>query len=93
ENAKLADRILFNLSDAQKLDFTYGTFFGTFLAMNAEVTGQSGDLFGGLFAESYNGQNQFHINSFTTTTVPEPGTLSLIVLGLVGFIPMLRRKK
>ncbi len=90
----LADRVLFNFTEAtEKLDLN-GTFFGTFLAMNADIEGKNGNLNGGLFAKSYYGTQQFHINSFDvpTTSVPEPGTVSMLILGIFSFLGISRKK-
>ncbi|HEX2955528.1 MAG TPA: choice-of-anchor A family protein [Chitinispirillaceae bacterium] len=90
----LADRILFNFTEATTELKLNGTFFGTFLAMGADIEGKDGNLNGGLFAKSYSGSQQFHINSFDVpvTNVPEPATVSMMILGVVCLLGISRKK-
>lgn len=89
-----SNRVLFNFTETTEELNLNGTFFGTFLAMNADIKGQSGNLNGGLFAKSFYGQQQFHINSFDVppTSVPEPATISMMLLGIFGLLGISKKK-
>ena len=88
-----AMNILWNFYGASSIDFGSTQWFGSVLAVNASVN-TSNDLNGTLAANSYIGNGQIHIASWTPTTqVPEPaiGVMLLIGLGLIGLARLRRR--
>jgi choice-of-anchor A domain-containing protein/uncharacterized protein (TIGR03382 family) len=91
------EKILFNFYQATGITFG-GTFQGTVLAPHANVTGGNGQLDGGLIAQSYAGNNEFHDLLFNGTLpayvapVPEPAPFVLCGAGLV-FVGLLRRRR
>jgi choice-of-anchor A domain-containing protein/uncharacterized protein (TIGR03382 family) len=91
------DKILFNFYQATDIAFG-GTFQGTVLAPNANVTGGNGQLDGGLIAQSYNGSIEFHDLLFNgtlpayTAPTPEPAPFVLCGAGLV-LLGMVRRRR
>ncbi|HEY3837298.1 MAG TPA: choice-of-anchor A family protein [Bryobacteraceae bacterium] len=78
------DRILFNFNQATGINFG-GTFEGTVLAPKANVTGTtSGQLDGGLIAQSFTGNTEFHDLLFTgtiPTPTPELQTWAMYAIG------------
>ncbi len=83
--ATMWENVLFNFSQATSITFG-GSFVGTVLAANADVTGANGQLDGGLIAKSFNGSTEFHDLLFTgtlppMTAAPEPGTWVMLILG------------
>jgi len=78
-------KILFNFYQATSITFG-GSFEGTVLATNANVSGSNGQLDGGLIAKSFTGNTEFHDLLFTgnlPSAVPEPGTWAMIFTGVV----------
>ncbi len=87
--------ILFNFTDATSL--TMGSFLGSILAPNANVTFDSGALNGQLIANSFNGGGQinYHLadESFNLTTpTPEASTWLMLIAGVAAIGATLRRR-
>ncbi len=87
-------KILFNFYQATNINFG-GTFQGTVLAPNADITGSNGQVDGGLIAKSFTGSSEFHDLLFTGTLpaqTPEPGTWVMFMLG-AGCVGLTRFKR
>lgn len=88
-----ARNILWNFHEALNINLDgLGSPKGSILAPFADVIGGNGQYDGSLAAKSYKGAREFHDYPFIppTTTVPEPGTLALLILGL-GLVSLRRR--
>ena len=88
--------ILFNIRNASSMDL--GSFYGSILAVDTDVTGNYGQMYGTLVAKSFDGQYQFHqVNpgDFDPPTpppsVPESSTTTMLVAGAI-FLLFLSRK-
>lgn len=88
--------ILFNIRNASSMDL--GSFYGSILAVDTDVTGNYGQMYGTLVAKSFDGQYQFHqVNpgDFDPPTpppsVPESSTTTMLVAGAI-FLLFISRK-
>lgn len=101
KNFDLFGNLLFNFYEAESITLQT-SFAGSILAMNADVSYVhpysiygSGEFNGDLFAKSYKGKLQFHDYSYNPPEpphVPEASTVSFLLTGLLGLIPVIRRK-
>lgn len=77
-----ASNILFNFVDAAQLNIS--SVYGNILAKDADVTGNWGEMYGSLVADTYVGHTQFHMDTFDPPTqdVPEGTVTPMIIAGL-----------
>lgn len=96
-------KVIWDFVDAMTLSFA-GSWYGTILAPNATITHQGGDLTGAVVVQSLVQTNELHANylftgdlsgltglSYGGQTIPEPGSLLTIGLGLLGLMLVRRR--
>lgn len=98
---KLFGNVLFNFYEAEDIALQT-SFAGSILAMDADVIVSNpynpyfgGEMHGDLFAKSFTGKMEFHDYSFNPPeppSVPEPSTVSFLLTGLLGLVPLIRRK-
>ena len=92
-NGFIPENVLFNFYESEELSIH--SLSGSILAPKADVSGEWGQLLGGLYAESFKGSEQFHLHPFEhnpPTNVPEPATLVLLGTGLLCLAGTGRRK-
>jgi choice-of-anchor A domain-containing protein len=81
--------ILYNFFEAETITIS-SSFHGSILATHADIFAHGGSVNGQVIASSWTGATQLntplfaHNQTVQISEVPEPGTLSLLVLGLVG---------
>jgi choice-of-anchor A domain-containing protein len=85
-----AENVIWNFYNATALNFG-SEFGGTVIAPNAAVT-DSNPIDGDLIAGSFTGTGELHNYPFLgTLAVPEPGTIALLSVGLLGLCAVRRR--
>ena len=82
---------LFNFYEAETISI-HGSFTGSILAPFASVTGENGHMYGGLYAESFSGNTEFHLHIFDhdIPRVPEASTVSYLIIGMLGMATAVR---
>ena len=91
------DNVLFNFYETEALEMSGISFKGSILAPLASVTASNGNIEGTIIANTWNGPMELHNVLFDGDTpasapVPEPGTLALFSLGILGFAGLARRR-
>ena len=91
------DKVLFNFYDADILTLAGVGVWGSILAPHAAVSFNSGQINGTVIADYLTGSGQYNYNPYVgdglgSTPVPEPGTLVLFSIGILGAYGVLRRR-
>jgi hypothetical protein len=83
----MADHILYNFYEAESLTIN-AAMFGSILAPGAAIEAPWGLIEGQVIANSWSGNAQVNDAAFTPPAleVPEPGNLSLFLLGALGLL-------
>ena len=81
----VSGNILFNFFEAETLQIN-AALYGSILAPKANITAPTGVIWGQVIVNSWTGNTQINDNPFSdnTVTVPEPSTLAVFLLGLMG---------
>lgn len=92
---------LFNFVDATSLNL--GSFNGSILATDADITGTWGRVDGSLMAKSFSGPTQLNWYGFKgglptppgtpTGAIPEPSSWAMMILGIGGVGAVLRKRR
>ena len=86
--------VLWNFYEATSLTLNT-TVQGSILAPDADVTFNTGNLYGTLVAESLTGTGEFHQDPFNPPVVPEPVSSTLFIVGgaVLGFKRFRKKQK
>jgi choice-of-anchor A domain-containing protein len=99
-NSHQSENVLYNFYEANTITVA-GGFYGSILAPNADVIGQSGMIYGQLISDSFDGGTQLNKAVFNVDQAPQPGNnavsvdspASVLLFGLgMGILGSLRRR-
>jgi choice-of-anchor A domain-containing protein len=91
--ANMSENILFNFYEAETLKIN-AALYGSILAPKADIKAPHGVIWGQVIASSWDGNTQINDNTFAghssnspaIVPVPEPSTLAILVLGVMGLV-------